>query len=125
MRGQCCTDDGKRRNRGIQARFKDTEDYWRRACAKPLLRCIRIPALAVNARNDFFVPAASLPVASEVGSSVRLWQPLHGGHVGFAQGRMPGHVRAMPQAVAGWLLRHAGASQGPEAELDRAQSAHG
>ena len=89
--------------------FRDTEDYWRRASAKPLLRNVHIPALVVNARNDPFVPASSLPAANEVGSSVRLWQPMHGGHVGFVQGRVPGHVRAMPEIVVGWLSQQAAA----------------
>ena len=83
--------------------FRNTEDYWLRASAKPLLHRIRVPALVVNARNDPFVPAASLPRAHEVGRCVTLWQPPHGGHVGFAHGRLPGHVRAMPDAVGGWL----------------------
>jgi len=39
---------------------------------------------------------------------VRLWQTATGGHVGFPQGRFPGHVRAMPQAVGQWLFAHAG-----------------
>jgi predicted alpha/beta-fold hydrolase len=76
--------------------FRNTEDYWLRASAKPLLHRIRVPALVVNARNDPFVPAASLPLP-------------HGGHVGFAHGRLPGHVRAMPDAVGGWLAEQAGA----------------
>ena len=84
--------------------FRNTEDYWARASAKPHLHLIRIPALVVNARNDPFVPAWSLPRPTEVGGWVTLWQPLHGGHVGFAQGRMPGHVHAMPDAVGGWLV---------------------
>lgn len=93
--------------------FRNTEDYWQRASAKPLLHRIRIPALVVNARNDPFVPAASLPLPHEVANAfVTLWQPLHGGHVGFAQGRMPGHVRAMPDAVGGWLAEHAGVIAG-------------
>jgi uncharacterized protein len=83
--------------------FRDTEDYWARASAKPHLHRIRIPALALNARNDPFVPAASLPRAGEVGTQVRLWQPSHGGHVGFPGGRWPGHVQTMPAAVLGWL----------------------
>lgn len=66
--------------------FRDTEDYWRRASAKPLLRNLHIPALVVSTRNDPFVPASSLPAADEVGSSVRLWQPMRGRHVGFVQG---------------------------------------
>jgi predicted alpha/beta-fold hydrolase len=84
--------------------FAGTEDYWRRASAKPHLHRIRIPALAVNARNDPFVPAASLPRAADAGSHVTLWQPAHGGHVGFPAGGWPTHVRAMPQAVGRWLL---------------------
>lgn len=84
--------------------FKNADDYWSRASAKPYLPRIRIPALAVNALNDPFVPAASLPKAGEVGPSVTLWQPAHGGHVGFAEGGMPGHLQALPQVVGGWLL---------------------
>jgi predicted alpha/beta-fold hydrolase len=85
--------------------FKNTDDYWARASAKPHLHRIRIPALAVNARNDPFVPAWSLPQQAEAGSNVTLWQPAHGGHVGFPQGRLPGHVRTMPEAVGSWLVR--------------------
>ncbi len=73
--------------------FRNTEDYWHRASSKPLLSHIRVPALVVNALNDPFVP----------GPCVTLWQPSHGGHVGFAQGPWPGHVRAMPDAVSAWL----------------------
>lgn len=83
--------------------FKSTEDYWARASAKPHLHRIRIPALVVNARNDPFVPAWSLPSQTEVGQHVTLWQPAHGGHVGFPHGRVPGHVRTMPEAVGSWL----------------------
>lgn len=86
--------------------FKSTEDYWARASAKPHLHTIRIPTLVVNARNDPFVPAWCLPSQREVGDCVTLWQPAHGGHVGFPQGRIPGHVRTMPDAVGGWLAQH-------------------
>jgi predicted alpha/beta-fold hydrolase len=88
--------------------FAGTDDYWVRASAKPHLRRIRVPALVLNARNDPFVPARSLPGPQDVGRFVTLWQPLHGGHVGFAQGRFPGHVQTLPEAVTGWLLAHAG-----------------
>lgn len=81
--------------------FAGTDDYWRRASAKPHLHQVRVPALVLNARNDPFVPAASLPVAGT--PHVTLWQPDHGGHVGFAQGAFPGHVHAMPEAVLAWL----------------------
>ncbi len=81
--------------------FAGVHDYWARAAAKPHLAHIRVPALALNAGNDPFVPAASLPRVG--GGWVTLWQPADGGHCGFPGGRFPGHVRAMPQAVCDWL----------------------
>ncbi|MBS0434845.1 MAG: alpha/beta hydrolase [Proteobacteria bacterium] len=86
--------------------FRNTDDYWARGSAKPHLPLIRIPALVLNARNDPFVPGASLPAAHEVGSRVTLWQPEHGGHVGFPAGRWPGHVMTLPDEVMGWIARH-------------------
>ncbi len=82
--------------------FRDTDDYWSRGSAKPHLHRIRVPTLVLNARNDPFVPAASLPRPHEVGTHVTLWQPAHGGHVGFPHGRWPGHVLTLPEAVMGW-----------------------
>ena len=87
--------------------YKDTEDYWARASAKPRMADIQIPALALNAKNDPFMPASSLPQPGQVGKHVTLWQPEHGGHVGFPGGAFPGHVHSMPQAVGQWLLEHA------------------
>ena len=83
--------------------FRSTEDYWERGSAKPHLHRIRIPALVVNARNDPFIPAGCLPSQQEVGPNVTLWQPAHGGHVGFPAGRFPGHVLAMPEGVMAWM----------------------
>ena len=83
--------------------FAGTRDYWARASAKPHLAGVRVPTLALNARNDPFVPAASLPV--DGGSWVHLWHPDHGGHCGFPAGRFPGHLQAMPQAVCNWFER--------------------
>jgi predicted alpha/beta-fold hydrolase len=88
--------------------FTSTEDYWQRASAKPHLPRVRIPALALNAMNDPFIPASSLPRREEVGDWVTLWQPRQGGHVGFPVGAYPGHVLAMPEAVTAWLLQAAG-----------------
>ena len=86
--------------------FENTEDYWARASAKPHLSAIAVPALVLNTLNDPFVPAWSLPRTGQVASTVQLWQPAHGGHVGFPDGSVPGHVRTMPDAVGGWLLDH-------------------
>ena len=83
--------------------FADTPDYWARASAKPHLHHVALPALILNARNDPFVPASSLPRPQDVSSSVTLWQPPHGGHVGFASGRWPGTLAGLPQQVLHWL----------------------
>jgi predicted alpha/beta-fold hydrolase len=83
--------------------FKNTDDYWHRASAKPGLANIRLPALVLNAKNDPFIPAWCLPTQQEVGSCVRLWQPEQGGHVGFPQGAFPSHVKGLPAAIVDWL----------------------
>jgi predicted alpha/beta-fold hydrolase len=83
--------------------FRDTDDYWSRGSAKPHLARIRIPALVLNALNDPFLPAHSLPHQREVGAFVTLWQPRHGGHVGFPAGRWPGHLLTLPERVMGWM----------------------
>lgn len=86
--------------------FRDADDYWARASAKSHLHLLRVPSLLVHARNDPFVPAWSLPTPADVGAATTLWQLQHGGHVGFAQGRPPGHLHYLPHAVGGWLGQH-------------------
>ena len=86
--------------------FRDVDDYWSRGSSKPHLSDIRVPTLVVNALNDPFVPGASLPRQAEVGAHVTLWQPAHGGHVGFPMGLPPGHVRGLPAHVGDWLTQH-------------------
>ena len=90
--------------------FRNTEDYWARASAKPHMRRIAVAALALNALNDPFIPAASLPQAGDVSAAVTLWQPREGGHVGFPSAPFPGHVRAMPEAVCGFFSALPGAT---------------
>ena len=87
--------------------FDGVMDYWTRASAKPHLQNIAIPALLLNARNDPFVPAASLPQQQDVSAHVTLWQPKDGGHVGFAAGDFPCHLRTMPQNVSDWFEQQA------------------
>ena len=55
-----------------------------------------LPTLVLNAKNDPFVPGASLPGPAEVSRSVMLEQPDDGGHCGFLVGPFPGtdHVAA-------------------------------
>jgi len=86
--------------------FRDTDDYWQRASSISQLADIRVPALVLNALNDPFVPAASLPAQHAVGAHVTLWQPQHGGHVGFPGGSFPADVLSLPDAVMGWMAQH-------------------
>jgi len=86
--------------------FRDTNEYWTQASAKPRLSSIKIPALLLNAKNDPFVPESSLPLEHEVGDHVTLWQPRQGGHVGFPHGNASGWIRTMPEQVGQWLLQH-------------------
>jgi len=86
--------------------FRDTDEYWRVASALQHMKNISVPALALNAQNDPFIPSCSLPTSAKVSAHVTLWQPEGGGHVGFPSGSWPGHLKAMPQAVGQWLLQH-------------------
>lgn len=79
--------------------FRDTMDYWTRASAKPLLGNVRVPHLVLNARNDPFVPAESLPGVRDVSSDVTLEQPEEGGHIGFARGPFPGNLGFLPERL--------------------------
>ncbi len=84
--------------------FVDTQDYWAKCSAGTRLGDIQgIPALVLNARNDPFLPESSLPTDTEINRWVKLWQPMQGGHVGFAAGHFPGHVQDLPEAVGAWL----------------------
>ncbi len=79
--------------------FAGTDDYWSRASSKPWLRQIRLPTLVLNARNDPFVPAASLPSTDDVASDVLLELPEHGGHAGFVTSPFPGNLQWLPRRL--------------------------
>jgi len=83
--------------------FAGTRDYWTRASSKPWLATIRVPTLVINARNDPFIPASSLPTPSDVSSAVTLEQPRGGGHAGFARGPFPGNVRWLPERLLNYF----------------------
>ena len=79
--------------------FADEVDYWRRASSGPYLASIRRPTLLVNAFDDPFIPAASLPDPRALPSAVRAEYVPHGGHVGFVEGR--------PWRATSWAERRA------------------
>jgi predicted alpha/beta-fold hydrolase len=83
--------------------FRDTDDYWCRASAKPVLGGIAVPTLLINALDDPFVPTAALPERKTLPAWVRAEFPGHGGHVAFVSGAFPGHLGWLPRRVTDFL----------------------
>jgi len=79
--------------------FAGVNDYWSRASSKPWLSEIAVPTLVLNARNDPFIPAGSLPGRDHVSRDILLEQPEHGGHAGFLVGPAPGNLAWLPRRV--------------------------
>jgi uncharacterized protein len=85
--------------------FAGTADYWTRASSKPWLREVVLPTLVVNARNDPFVPDASLPDRQQVSAAVLLVQPDHGGHAGFATAPFAGRIQWLAERVTTFFAK--------------------
>jgi uncharacterized protein len=83
--------------------FRDTDDYWTRASAKPVLGRIPVPTLLLNARNDPFLPEAALPGEADVSREVRLEFPEEGGHAAFVSAPFPGDIDWMPRRVTAFF----------------------
>ncbi len=84
--------------------FEDERDYWARSSSRSFLARIRRPCLLVNAENDPFVPAHSLPRAEVAGSPwLRAEFVSQGGHAGFIEG--PGGRRSWAERRAVGFLR--------------------
>lgn len=79
--------------------FRDTDDYWTRASARPLLAGIAVPTLIINALDDPFVPPAALPDRAALPACVTAEYPPRGGHVGFVSGPFPGTIDWLPARV--------------------------
>lgn len=79
--------------------FSGTADYWTRASSKPWLNGVAVPTLVLNARNDPFIPAGSLPDRGQVSSAVVLEQPEQGGHAGFLGEPFPGRFGWLPRRL--------------------------
>jgi predicted alpha/beta-fold hydrolase len=79
--------------------YRNALDYWTRASSKPLLAAIAVPTLVLNARNDPFVPAPSLPGSADCSDHILLHQPAEGGHAGFVTGAFPGTIGWLPARI--------------------------
>jgi predicted alpha/beta-fold hydrolase len=98
--------------------FRDTDDYWTRASAKPWLGRITVPTLVLNARNDPFLPAGALPSPAEVAAAVTLEYPESGGHVGFLSPPFPGSQGWLPGRILGFLRGAAGHDRNAATQTD-------
>jgi uncharacterized protein len=79
--------------------FADEVDYWQQASSGPYLAQIRRPTLLINALDDPFIPATSLPDPRELPPAVRAEFVPIGGHVGFVEGA--------PWRASSWAERRA------------------
>lgn len=89
--------------------FSGVEDYYAKSSALPRLAAIRIPALAVHALDDPWIPAAMYSCLDTVAGAgpepvagIRALLPPGGGHVGF-------HARPCGLEGGGWHDRCIGA----------------
>jgi uncharacterized protein len=84
--------------------FASERDYWSRSSSGPLLPQICRPTLLINALNDPFIPASTLPRAPIAKSRwlEAVFLP-EGGHAGFLEG--PSGARSWAEARAVEFLR--------------------
>jgi predicted alpha/beta-fold hydrolase len=80
--------------------FADEVDYWTRSSSGPWLPLMHRPVLLINALDDPFVPAESLPDPASLPSFITAVFTPRGGHVGFVDGRRP-------WATSSWAERRA------------------
>jgi predicted alpha/beta-fold hydrolase len=66
--------------------FQNAMDYYKRCSSINFISSISIPTLILNAKNDPFLSELCYPIDQcKAHASVKLENPLYGGHVGFAQ----------------------------------------
>ncbi len=69
--------------------FLDVHDYYRKSSSRQYLKNISIPTLIIQAVDDPFMTADTIPGRDELSDSIQLEASEHGGHVGFISGRLP------------------------------------
>ncbi|WP_299052942.1 alpha/beta fold hydrolase [uncultured Polaribacter sp.] len=64
--------------------FKNPEDYWQQASAKPYLNTIARPTLLINSKDDTFLSKECFPYQEAKNSNYFFFEATkYGGHVGF------------------------------------------
>jgi predicted alpha/beta-fold hydrolase len=77
----------------------DANAYYDHASAARFLSEIQTPTLMIHAKDDPFVPVASIPGIDQLSEQVTLELHDHGGHVGFVQRRTDGGRFWLPQKI--------------------------
>ncbi|MBI3321065.1 MAG: hydrolase [Candidatus Omnitrophica bacterium] len=85
--------------------FSDAAAYWAASSSAQFLPRIRRPTLLINAEDDPFLPAQSLPrKAVAENPFLTAAFPAFGGHIGFLAGRWPGAPTAWAEERAAGFL---------------------
>jgi len=83
--------------------FKNTDAYWQQCSSNLRVADIKVKHLVVNALNDPFIPAHSLPAKDAYSEDGMIIYTDQGGHVGFLESKFPGHLKALPELVELWM----------------------
>jgi predicted alpha/beta-fold hydrolase len=83
--------------------FKDTTQYWSMCSSHRKLQDIQVKHLVLNALNDPFIPAKSLPARGEFNKYGVAIYTKQGGHVGYPQSTFPGNLRYLPELISAWM----------------------
>lgn len=87
--------------------FDSAQDYYRRASSRYYLGQIETPTLIIQARDDPFIFAHSLPTAEELAPGTSFELHARGGHVGFVEGSMRRPRYYLERRIPQWLLEQA------------------
>ncbi|MEF8794165.1 hydrolase [Thiohalorhabdus sp.] len=84
--------------------YAGADDYYARCSSRPFLGTIDVPTAVIHALDDPFTTPDAVPDPGEVSRRVRLDLHVHGGHVGFVGGAVPGRARYwLEQAIPRFL----------------------
>jgi predicted alpha/beta-fold hydrolase len=83
--------------------FIDAGDYYRRSSSRYFLGAIRVPTLIIQAADDPFVFAHSVPGPEELSASTTLELLGKGGHVGFIEGSPRRPTYYLERRIPQWL----------------------
>lgn len=81
--------------------FRDAQDYYAKASAKPVLERMAVPVLLINALDDPFLSPECFPYREAYRSPFLVLEtPRHGSHVGFYELSRDGMLWSERRAVA-------------------------